>query len=285
MLQNPKSKIRNPKFKIQNPKFAQKELLHNAPKSESQNPKSKTQNPKSKTGQKSLDFGRNRILDGSGNVPLGNSVTVPRGQRLKSPVVHLDSLPGHPSFYQHWAKIVGQTWVGRVWGFSTVNFSGVLNFFLWLVILTARILQKPTPEWEAKNETTARTFQKPTPEWEAKNRKKNVAFQVFLWVELRSQKVQKHKRKKNTTWHSNLFSVGCSSWLGPPKNPHLHERQKMWEAKKQENHGSSPQPEPSSSSLRLNGTQIKKAQPEPFRHLYLTERQKEETMWRLKFFL
>jgi len=78
-------------------------------KSESQNPKSKTQNPKSKTGQKSLDFGRNRILDGSGNAPLGNSVTVPRGQRLKSPVVHLDSLPGHPSFYQHWAKIVGQT--------------------------------------------------------------------------------------------------------------------------------------------------------------------------------
>ena len=114
----PKSEIRNPKSKIQNPKSE----IQN-PKSKIRNPKSKIprqnpkfgwgphkkncyitiQNPKSKIPKirpKSLDFGfwvgDFWILDsgfwtadfgfwgGPGDVPLGNSVTVPGRQRLES---------------------------------------------------------------------------------------------------------------------------------------------------------------------------------------------------------
>ena len=104
-IQNPKYKIQNPKSKIPNPKFgalgaSHKELLHNDPKSKIQNPKS----PKSaKSGRKSLDFGLGNFgfwipdfgfwipdfgfWGGPGDVPLGNSVTVPGGQRLESPLV------------------------------------------------------------------------------------------------------------------------------------------------------------------------------------------------------
>ena len=108
----PKSKIRNPKSKIRNPKSKN-------PKSKIRNPKSKIQNsgnlgrwgphvkecyitiqnPKStkstKSGRKSLDFGLGNFgfwvpdfgfWGGPGDVPLGNSVTVPWGQRLESPM-------------------------------------------------------------------------------------------------------------------------------------------------------------------------------------------------------
>ena len=103
-IQNPKSEIRNPKSKIprQNPKFgalgaSHKELLHNDPKSKIQNP----QNPAEKVWI--LDFGLGNFgfwipdfgfwipdfgfWGGPGDVPLGNSVTVPGGQRLESPLV------------------------------------------------------------------------------------------------------------------------------------------------------------------------------------------------------
>ena len=83
-LQNPKFKIQNPKFKIQNSK------------SKIQNSKSKIQNPKSKIQNQWLEV-------------RGNSVTVPRGQRLESSLARLDSLPVHLCFYSHGAKIVGQT--------------------------------------------------------------------------------------------------------------------------------------------------------------------------------
>ena len=137
-IQNPKSKIQNPKSKIQNPKSKN-------PKSKIQNPKSEIQiqnspiqnlppncyitiqNPTSKiqNSQNSaekvwiLDWGildfRFRILDsgfwaGLEDVPLGNSVTVPRGQRLESPLARLNSLPVHLFFYAHGARIVGQIW-------------------------------------------------------------------------------------------------------------------------------------------------------------------------------
>ena len=103
-IQNPKSEIQNPKSKIprQNPKFgalgaSHKELLHNDPKSKIQNP----QNPAEKVWI--LDFGLGNFgfwipdfgfwipdfgfWGGPGDVPLGNSVTVPGGQRLESPLV------------------------------------------------------------------------------------------------------------------------------------------------------------------------------------------------------
>ena len=117
-IRNPKSKIRNPKSKIrnpnsktqtpkskiprQNPKFgalgaSHKELLHNDPKSKIQN----HQNPAEKVWI--LDFGLGNFgfwipdfgfwipdfgfWGGPGDVPLGNSVTVPGGQRLESPLV------------------------------------------------------------------------------------------------------------------------------------------------------------------------------------------------------
>ena len=113
-IQNPKSEIRNPKSKIctakskiqksriQNltPNFgalgaSHKELLHNDPKSKFP-----------KFGRKSLDFGFGIgelwildsgfwILGGPGDVPLGNSVTVPRDQRLESSLVRLNCLPVH----------------------------------------------------------------------------------------------------------------------------------------------------------------------------------------------
>ena len=102
-IQNPKSEIQNPKSKIprQNPKFgalgaSHKELLHNDPKSKIQNP----QNPAEKVWI--LDFGLGNFgfwipdfgfwipdfgfWGGPGDVPLGNSVTVPGGQRLESPL-------------------------------------------------------------------------------------------------------------------------------------------------------------------------------------------------------
>ena len=87
-IRNPKSKIPNPKSEIRNPKFrklgavgaSRKGMLHNDPKSKIQTPKS----PKS--GRKSLDFGLGNFgfwipdfgfWGGPGDVPLGNSVTVP----------------------------------------------------------------------------------------------------------------------------------------------------------------------------------------------------------------
>ena len=106
-LQNPKSKIRNPKSTIQNPKSeirnpkfrkfgavgaSYKGMLHNDPKSKIQNPR----NPAEKVWI--LDFGLGNFgfwipdfgfWGGPGDVPLGNSVTVPWGQRLESPLVRL----------------------------------------------------------------------------------------------------------------------------------------------------------------------------------------------------
>ena len=114
-IKNQKSKIRNPKSEIQNPKFAQEELLlHKAPKSKIRNPKSKIpakiqnlgrwgphikncyitiQNPKSKIPKNpakkvwilDFGFGNFRFWGGPGDVPLGNSVTVPWGQRRRIP--------------------------------------------------------------------------------------------------------------------------------------------------------------------------------------------------------
>ena len=86
---SPKSKIQNP----QNPK---------SPKSKIQNPKI-PQNPKSKIDFGFLDFGDFGdfgfwgfwwfwifgFWGGPGDVPLGNLVTVPGGQRLESPLVCL----------------------------------------------------------------------------------------------------------------------------------------------------------------------------------------------------
>ena len=68
-----------PKSKIRASGASQEEVLHNAPKSQ-------IQNPAKKFGFcfafvfRTSDFG-------PGNVPLGDSVTVVRGQRLESPLV------------------------------------------------------------------------------------------------------------------------------------------------------------------------------------------------------
>ena len=87
-IQNPKSEIQNPKSKIRNPKFrkfgavgaSSKGMLHNDPKSKIQNPR----NPAEKVWI--LDFGLGNFgfgipdfgfWGGPGDVPLGNSVTVP----------------------------------------------------------------------------------------------------------------------------------------------------------------------------------------------------------------
>ena len=87
-IRNPKSKIQNPKSEIQNPKFgalgaSHKELLHNDPKSKI---------PKIRPKKFGFWIGEFWILDsrfwgGPGDVPLANSVTVPGGQRLGSPLV------------------------------------------------------------------------------------------------------------------------------------------------------------------------------------------------------
>ena len=69
-IQNPKSKIRNPKSKIQNLGAlgaSHKELLHNDPKSKIHKIRSK----------KYFGLGNFGFWGGPGDVPLGNSVTVP----------------------------------------------------------------------------------------------------------------------------------------------------------------------------------------------------------------
>ena len=119
---NPKSKIRNPKSEIQNLKSKIPNLHKNNCYIRLQNPKSEIQNsrenpkfgavgasrkgmlhtdPKSQIQTEKvwiLDFGLGNfwILDSGfwiwgvlGDVPLGNSVTVPWGQRLESPLVRL----------------------------------------------------------------------------------------------------------------------------------------------------------------------------------------------------
>ena len=281
MLQNPKSKIRNPKFKIQNPNKKNCYIMLQNPKAKIQNPKSEIKNRPKKFGfWTEPDFGWVRECT---TRQFSDGASRSEAQIPSCP-------PWQPAWASFFLPALGKnSWTNLSW--ASLRFQhGKLQRRFEFLFVTCDLDSQDLTEAYTWMRGKKRDHSQNLPEtytWMRgkKQKKKHVAFQVFLWVELRSQKVQKHKRKKNTTWHSNLFSVGCSSWLGPPKNPHLHERQKMWEAKKQENHGSSPQPEPSSSSLRLNGTQIKKAQPEPFRHLYLTERQKEETMWRLKFFL
>ena len=86
-LQNPKSEIQNPKSEIQNPKSPAKIQNLGRWGPHKKNYYITIQNPKSpKSGRKSLDFGfwieEFWILDsgfwvGPGDVPLGNSVTVP----------------------------------------------------------------------------------------------------------------------------------------------------------------------------------------------------------------
>ena len=107
-IQNPKSKIctkrsatycskiQNRKFQIRNAKFgavgaSQKALRHNDPKSKLL-----------KIRSEKFGFWR-----GPRDVPLGNSVTVPRGQRLESSLVPSNVI---------WASL-------RWANFSTVNFS------------------------------------------------------------------------------------------------------------------------------------------------------------------
>ncbi len=113
------------------------------PKSQIQNLKSNIQNSKSlKSGLTSLDFGfRNfldfafrildygfRILGVPGDVPLGNSVTMPGGQRLESPLVCLlRETKTNCIWYGWWKKETGQqkrenegaktTWVSNVFFF------------------------------------------------------------------------------------------------------------------------------------------------------------------------
>ena len=213
-IRNPKSKNRNPKSKIQIPKSKigppeapQKELLHSVPKSKIQIPKSKIQNPQNPAEKVwILDFGLGNfgfwipdfgfwipdfgfwILDfgfwrGPGNVPLGNSVTVPRGPRLESPLVRrirrLKEENVIPECPRH-NKISGKP-------------CGVVTFFAAL-LFPARTFHnralwsyEPEPsrslqfEKKQKNKLKAKNFEKPTPEWDTIKRKENhVAFYLFL---------------------------------------------------------------------------------------------------------
>lgn len=210
------------------------------------------------------DFG---FSGGRGNVPVGNSATVPWGQRLESPLVlvRCDNQSGH-LFGQHWRfYLVFVTWSSQPEPSRTLRLNETEKRQKNHVAFTVFFYDSsPQPEPSRSLQLNERPKKKPKPsksihvkEIQNKKWKKR---EVFFWggAAIPRQHIQEPCAPMRKNWKpcgvSFLFI------------------------------DSSPQPKPS-RSLQLNERQIKKhTQPKPSRNLppESDTKNKVKTTWRFK---